>query len=206
MFRAECKMFRSFRCRVAVFSAVISLLMPTPAVAAPDYHVIADTVADHDDCEIEVLTYRVSQDGSKTTSPVRVTVTGDDQTHYDGGGRGLYADGRFFAEGSFDVRVPPGIVSFHIRSGPNYRPVKFDLTAKSGRRMKVEALLHEWFAPERHGWYAGDNHVHAQHDREAVVKTSLSYAALQARATGLSYITEAPDWSHPCRHHGLESV
>ncbi len=31
--------------------------------------------------------------------------------------------------------------------------------------------LVRWFAPDQHGWFGGDNHVHAQHDAHALVRT-----------------------------------
>ena len=40
--------------------------------------------------------------------PVRVVVTASDGSHPDGSGRGVYSDGRFFAEAGFSVEVPPG--------------------------------------------------------------------------------------------------
>ncbi len=127
----------------------------------------------------------------KIALPVRVVVTAADGSHPDGSGNGAYADGRFFAEGSFTVKLPAGPARLQAWSGPNYVPLDFRLKARPGKRYHVAATLHRWFAPEDHGWYAGDNHVHAQHDAVAAIKTSLPYAALQARANGLSYVTEA---------------
>ncbi len=176
---------------VTFLLVMIVLALPTTSSAAPDYRIIADKTGDREDCTYKVLTYRVDRDGKKTPCPARVIVTGQDEAHFDGSGHGLYADGRFFAEEEFTVQVPPGKVSFDIQGGPNYRPVEFETTAQNGRRVLIEVLLHEWFSPERYGWYPGDNHVHAQHDRTAEVMTSLAYAALQARANGLSFITEA---------------
>ena len=123
--------------------------------------------------------------------PVRAIVTAVDGSHPDGSGHGTYADGRFFAEGRFEVEVPPGTTSIALRSGPNYEPLDVKVEARAGVRTSVQARLHRWFAPEDQGWYAGDNHVHAQHDSTAAVRTDLAYTALQARADGLDYLTEA---------------
>jgi hypothetical protein len=123
--------------------------------------------------------------------PVRVIVTASDGGHPDGSGHGVYADGRFFADGRFTVRVPPGPTRLQLRSGPNYIPLDTRVEAKAGTRVRLRAALHRWFAPEGRGWYGGDNHVHAQHDARAAVKTGLAYTALQARANGLSFLTEA---------------
>ncbi|MHB9049326.1 MAG: CehA/McbA family metallohydrolase [Pirellulales bacterium] len=122
--------------------------------------------------------------------PVRVVVTVADGTHPDGSGHGVYADGRFFADGHFSVRGPAGRTSIELQSGPNYVPLTVAVEAKGGQRLRVAASLRRWFSPESHGWYGGDNHVHAQHDATAEIKTGLDYTALQARAGGLSCLTE----------------
>lgn len=123
--------------------------------------------------------------------PVRVVLTARDGSHPDGSGRGTYADGRFFADGTFSVRVLPGPTRLHLQAGPNYVPLETTVEAKAGTRRRYKAALHRWFSPEERGWYGGDNHVHAQHDATAAIRTNLAYTALQARAAGLSYITEA---------------
>jgi hypothetical protein len=130
-------------------------------------------------------------DGESALLPVRVVVTACDGSHPDGSGHGVYGDGRFFADGAFTVRVPPGETLVRLASGPNYVPLELALDAEAGKRLQVEARLHRWFAPEERGWYGGDNHVHAQHDPTATVKSGLEYTALQGRANGLSFVTEA---------------
>ncbi len=122
---------------------------------------------------------------------VRVEVTASDGSHPDGSGRGVYNDGRFFADGKFSVCVPLGKTAIRLSSGPDYVPLEMTLEAKAGERVGVRAQLVRWFAPHQHGWFGGDNHVHAQHDAHALVRTDIDFAALQARADGLSYITEA---------------
>ena len=129
--------------------------------------------------------------------PVRVVVTASDGTHPDGSGRGVYADGRFFAEAGFAVEVPPGRTAIALRSGPDYEPLEMDVEAKEGREVRVRARLRRWFAPEERGWFGGDNHVHAQHDATAAIRTDLAFTALQARADGLSYVTEADSGPSP---------
>ena len=66
--------------------------------------------------------------------PVRVIVTASDGTHPDGSGRGVYSDGRFFAEAGFSVEVPPGRTTIALRSGPDYEPLEMDVEAKAGSR------------------------------------------------------------------------
>jgi hypothetical protein len=123
--------------------------------------------------------------------PVRSVVTSCDDRHLDGSGRGVYSDGRFFADGSFVVDTPPGETTFAIAHGPHYVPMEFTLDIEAKQSLHVKVRLSRWFAPQKLGWYAGDNHVHAQHDQHAAVSTDLNYAALQGRAAGLSFVTEA---------------
>ncbi len=129
--------------------------------------------------------------------PVRVIVTASDGSHPDGSGRGTYADGRFFADGTFTVDVPPGRTRIELRSGPDFEPMTVEADAVAGRATSVPARMHRWFAPEERGWYGADNHVHAQHDRTVAVRTDLGYTALQARADGLNYVTEADGGPNP---------
>lgn len=141
------------------------------------------------------IVVRVEDDRSDADSPlplpVRAIVTAEDGSHPDGSGRGTYDDGRFFAEGTFAVEVPPGETRLSLRSGPGYVPLELVVGAEPGTRAEVVARLHRWFSPEGRGWFGGDNHVHAQHDASAAVRTDLAYTALQARANGLSFVTEA---------------
>jgi len=123
--------------------------------------------------------------------PVRVIVTASDESHPDGSGRGVYADGRFFADGRFDLVAPPGKTRIVFSSGPNYIPLEISLDARAGHQHRVAARLVQWFSPEALGWYAGDNHVHVKHDAEHKTRTSRAYTILQGRANGLTYLTEA---------------
>ena len=145
-----------------------------------------------DQAEVDV-TIKRKQNGSgdEELIPVRAIVTCSDGSHSDGSGYGLYADGRFFADGHFRVVVPSGNTQIELRSGPNFVPLKFSVDAEPGKCVKVETQLREWFNPAALGWYCGDNHVHAQHNARADVRTGLGYVALQGRANGLNFITEA---------------
>ena len=133
----------------------------------------------------------VKRRGDDQPLMVRAIVTGIDGEKVDGSGYGLYADGRFFADGEFRVELPPGKTHIKLRSGPEHVPVEITLNAKAGRHQHIDVNLPKWFSPRDRGWYGVDNHVHAQHDPTAEVSTGLGYTVLQARANGLSYITEA---------------
>lgn len=64
---------------------------------------------------------------SRMALPVRVVVTDSDGEHPDGSDRGVYSDGRFFADGEFTVRVPVGRTRIELRSGPNYVPLTVEI-------------------------------------------------------------------------------
>jgi len=122
--------------------------------------------------------------------PVRVIVTASDGSHPDGSGRGVYADGRFYADGVFSVRVPPGKTTISISAGPEFEPQELVVEPNTGECLRLKVALKQWFSLRDHGWIGGDNHVHAQHDENADVRTDYAYAVLQARANGLRFITE----------------
>ena len=130
-------------------------------------------------------------DASRHSLPARMTVQDSDGKYLDGAGRGLYADGRFFVDGSFEFDVPPGSVTLRAESGPEYIPTQKAIDVRGGSPVAVELVLRRWFSMASRGWIAGDHHVHAQHDARAAVRTDLAYAALQARANGLQVVTEA---------------
>ena len=144
--------------------------------ATSDWRVIATEAASQADrAEIDVLVSRVASDGKQQPLlPVCAIVTDSAGAFVDGGGHGLYHDGRFYTDGTFRVELVPGDTQFVIRSGPNYVPLTFSVGAQVGKRIKVAVDLYEWFNPMQLGWYAGDNHVHAQHDARADVTTNLS--------------------------------
>jgi hypothetical protein len=181
---------------LGAFAGILTALTLAPRVPgeagpAPGGHRVVEERPLADPKRAEIVLEARSAGTRPRPLPVRVIVTAPDGSHPDGSGHGVYADGRFFADGRFTVRVPPGPTRVQLGSGPNYVPLDFRVTARAGRGLRVRAALRRWFAPEARGWYGGDNHVHAQHDEGAQVRTGLDYAALQARADGLSFITEA---------------
>ena len=166
--------------------------MVLPQGAESRYRVVKEQlVALQDSAEIVVQVFQeIMGEVPSLQIPVRAVVLDLDGHFADGSGRGTYDDGRFFAEGTFTVRVPAGRTHITLSSGPNHIPLAVEVDVEAGWRFSVHAYLFRWFEPELYGWYGGDNHVHAQHDQTATIKTDLAYAVLQARAGGLSFMTE----------------
>lgn len=135
------------------------------------------------------LVVRIRHDGRPR--PARVVITAADGSHPDGSGNGTYNDGRFFVDGEFTVVMAPGRTRVEIRSGPEFVPVTSEVELTAGRQVEATVGLARWYSPHDDGWYDGDNHVHAQHDATEALRTGLAYTALQGRANGLAYITEA---------------
>lgn len=137
------------------------------------------------------LTVQVQDMATGRPLPVRVIVTASDGSHPDGSGHGVYSDGRFYVDGEFDITLSPGNMRVELSSGPDYVPLVVQENLWRGKSYRLTASLYQWFSPAAQGWYCGDNHVHALHDAHAQVKASLDYTALQGRANGLNWITEA---------------
>lgn len=141
--------------------------------------------------KIEILDADSAEKGQPVPLPARVIAITSDGEKIDGSGYGLYSDGRFYADGSLTLQVPPGTTMISLSCGPNYIPLEAKLTAKGGKTLSAYALMKNWFSPEERGWFCGDNHIHTRHDPSGDINVDEHYTALQARAEGLDYITEA---------------
>src|SRR5688572_33043107 len=124
--------------------AHLALLLAAFAEGPSPLAVIEDTpIADANRARlvVEVEDDRAGP-GRPMPLPVRAIVTASDGSHPDGSGRGTYADGRFFADGTFTVDVPPGRTRILLRSGPNYEPLEQAVEADAGRETRLRARLH----------------------------------------------------------------
>ena len=173
----------------AVFFMSVAIYVLTSYCIASTFEVIAEKDWNNEKmCKISMIAVD-TKSGFKI--PVRVVVRASDGSYCDGSGRGIYSDGRFYANGEFSVEVPQGETEISLSSGPNYIPLKIKLTAKKGKEINIVAKLEKWFSPQDFGWFCGDNHVHVRHDPFGEIKIDEEYASLQAKAEGLDYITEA---------------
>ena len=163
-----------------------------PAVAAAPVEILDSIpLADSDASEFTLQIVETGKPGSFISLPARVIVRASDGSHPDGSGRDVYQDGRFFVEGKFTICLPAGKTKLLVQCGPEYEPVETEVDLPAGKATRCRVVMKRWFNAAERGWYCGDNHVHTQHDARATVRTDSSYTALQARANGLNFITEA---------------
>lgn len=164
----------------------ISWLATLEALADSSWSLIGQTPADSSSIEVTVID---AQNGESL--PFRAIVTTSEGKFADGSGRNVYEDGRFFEDGAFVAEVSPGKTKIQLSRGPEYLPLEFEVECLAKSKTSVSAQLRRWINLAERGWFCGDNHVHAKHDSHTPIRTDLSYAALQARAQGLNWITEA---------------
>jgi len=85
----------------------------------------------------------------------------------------------FYADGSFQVRVPLGKVKVSIRRGLEYRSLDEEIEIKEGGTVHRKFVLSRWAHMEKDGWYSGDMHAH-----NLDAKTAL----FESRAEGLNFV------------------
>ncbi|MCA9049008.1 MAG: hypothetical protein KDA89_09795, partial [Planctomycetaceae bacterium] len=59
------------------------------------------------------------------------------------------------------IELPPGRYSVTVTRGPEYVPVKLDVTVPEAAEHTVDIKLQRWIHVAKRGWYSGDHHVHA---------------------------------------------
>ncbi len=57
--------------------------------------------------------------------------------------------------------LPPGQYSVSVTRGPEYLPVKLDVTVPDAKRHSLDIQLQRWIHLAPKNWYSGDHHVHA---------------------------------------------
>ena len=129
--------------------------------------------------------------------PVRAIVTASDGTHPDGSGRGTYADGRFFADGHFAVDVPPGRTRVLLRIGPDYEPLELPVEAKAGRQARLRAPAAPVVLARGAGLVLRRQPRPRPARRDRGHQDGPGLHGVQARADGLSYVTEADGGPDP---------
>lgn len=70
--------------------------------------------------------------------------------------------GVFYARGEAHLTLPAGDYEIRAFRGPEYREFQKDLAIREGKG-SVEIALQRWTHMAEHGWYSGENHIHANY-------------------------------------------
>ncbi len=117
------------------------------------------------DCEpaVEVQLNVADFDGRPTTAAF---VIRDDQGRvYPNPARRLAPDFFFHhqvyrADGE-SVMLPPGDYSISVTRGPEYHPLKMEVSVPEADGYEIDIQLDRWIHLAKSNWYSGDHHVHA---------------------------------------------
>ena len=75
-------------------------------------------------------------------------------------GDALQPDGAFYVDGSFDVRLPPGVYTLTIGKGFEYVRQVVNVEIGAGAEVIREFHLQRWIDMPAKGWYSSDDHIH----------------------------------------------
>ncbi len=69
-------------------------------------------------------------------------------------------DGAFYADGSFEVKLPPGDYLIALTKGYEFVRQQHRVTVEDGRNLRQRYELHRWVDMPSQGWYSSDDHIH----------------------------------------------
>jgi hypothetical protein len=75
-------------------------------------------------------------------------------------GYALQPDGSFYADGSFEMRLPPGSYRLAVSKGFEYVAQKIAFDVAPGASVTREIRLERWIDMPARGWYSSDDHIH----------------------------------------------
>jgi hypothetical protein len=90
----------------------------------------------------------------------------------------------FYADGSFDMALPPGRTRMTVSGGVETIPQTVSLEAGAAVELTVPML--RWIDMAARGWYSGDSHVHLH--TGGPIDVTAADALLAARAEGVNYV------------------
>jgi putative heme-binding domain-containing protein len=118
----------------------------------------------------------------------RVSIVGSDGKPYGPAGAAIRKTKRdesyFYADHSFDVKLPPGRARLNVSGGIETIPQTITLDAGSATELTVQ--VKQWVDMASRGWYSGDSHVHLHTGGPIEVTAGNALAA--ARAEGVNYV------------------
>ncbi len=124
------------------------------------------------------LTVRILDAVAATPTPARVLVTdhaGNPVTAEPKGAVGVLwgrndraegflfqPDGSFYADGWFEVALPPGRYTVTVSKGYEYLMQAQSFELAPGKKLDREIRLERWIDMPERGWYSADDHIHLQ--------------------------------------------
>lgn len=118
----------------------------------------------------------------------RVSIIGSDGKPYAPDGAAVRKTKRdetyFYADGSFDVKPPPGRSRMQVSGGVESAPQTVIVDADSNADVTVQ--MQPWIDMAARGWYSGDSHVHLQ--TGGPIEATVADALVAARAEGVNYV------------------
>ncbi|HEV7282951.1 MAG TPA: CehA/McbA family metallohydrolase [Pirellulaceae bacterium] len=145
------------------------------------------------------LAVRVLDDETGATMPARLVLKASDGT-YPGDRLRLSADRwpnidahAVFIDGEETFELPAGTTSVTAARGMQYRAETESVDVRPGETASVELRLRKAVDMKRHGWVAGDLHVHMIHG-ENQRETSYEDVALTCRANGLDFVSVGQEY------------
>jgi hypothetical protein len=118
----------------------------------------------------------------------RVSIVGGDEKPYGPAGAVIRRTKRdepyCYADGAFDVELPPGRARMSVSGGIETIPQAVSLEAGTAVELSVSTL--RWIDMAARGWYSGDSHVHLH--TGGPIDVTAADALLAARAEGVHYV------------------
>ena len=118
----------------------------------------------------------------------RVSIVGSDDKPYGPAGAAIRKTKRdesyFYADDSFDVKLPPGRVRLNFSGGIETIPQT--VTVDAGTTTELTVQMQQWIDMAARGWYSGDSHVHLH--TGGPIEVTVANALVAARAEGVNYV------------------
>jgi TolB protein len=89
-------------------------------------------------------------------------------------------EGFFVGGGDDTFALPAGAVRLVARKGVEYRIAEQTVEAKAGETTEVTIRLERWANWNQRGWYAGENHIHANYNGSYYLRPKQSLAWMEA--------------------------
>ena len=129
---------------------------------------------------------RLHRDGAPAAA--RVSIVGSDAKPYGPADAAIRKTKRdepyFYADGSFDVKLPPGRARLNVSGGMETIPQTVTLDA--GTTPELTVHVKPWIDMAARGWYSGDSHVHLH--TGGPINVTVADALVAARAEGVNYV------------------